>query len=249
MGITGIIEKCVQEMVKKREKSKSNYQNTNRKKAKGLGNRPSLDEYYGLEAEAYAKSNWMRRNQQKTTQFAIELLNSNQYFQKIPSENIEGAITLDLGCGTGYSSQILATSFHRVVGLDLSRDMLSYIPSNLLQPNSNLQFIQADLRALPLRENISSAIISISAYNFVSEGAKEKFTMVKLIRKALMDLFRSLSNFGRVVIEFYPTELEEKTFLQLLQEFPFQGGLLKTDSGTRKEKKFLVLQKIKPSPK
>ena len=41
-------------------------------------NRPSTDEYFGLEAEAYGSSKWMARNQIQTTQKVLELLESEQ---------------------------------------------------------------------------------------------------------------------------------------------------------------------------
>ncbi len=235
-------------------------------KKKGWGNRPSIDEYFGLEAELYARSNWMKRNQQKTARYAVELLKSNQFFQKnsfnldvkdeIPNgsdssvigKNIQSknpveypCISLDLGCGTGYSSHILAENFARVLGVDFSRDMLTF--TSLNHPNTSIHFIQADLRALPFREHLFSVAISISAFNFVSEGAREKSTVKKQIRKAFSDLRWCLQNYGKVVIEFYPTPLEEMFFMQVLKELNFQGGLLRNDPDTRKEKKYLVLQK------
>ncbi|MCF2140382.1 MAG: class I SAM-dependent methyltransferase [Candidatus Lokiarchaeota archaeon] len=231
-------------MVKKKTKKR-----LKKKKPISKNNRPMIHEYFGLDAEAYAHSQWMERNQRKTTLKAIELLNTSPYFEmeynsetkkeEIGDSYIESKLCLDLGCGSGFSSLELIHFFSRVIGLDFSRDMIKFIPNN-----NSLHLVQADLRALPFRSNLFSTVISISAYNFVSEGAKNKNQINRQIYQAFKDLIYCIGDLGKIVIEFYPTPLEEEIFFQVLKKFPIQGGMLKTDPGTRKEKKFLLLRKI-----
>ncbi|MHA1620086.1 MAG: class I SAM-dependent methyltransferase [Promethearchaeota archaeon] len=206
-------------------------------------NRPTIDEYFGLDAEAYAQSKWMARNQQETTGQAVSMLLNPELFTGDGDNG--GAldecfreIILDLGCGTGFSSYELLENFPRVIGMDFSRDMMQNIESEL-----QLNLVQADLRALPFRNKLFLTTISISAYNFVAEGAKNRNQIHKQISTALDDLHRVLGKKGRVVIEFYPTELEQETFLKVLKSRHFSGGMMITDPQSRKEKKFLILQK------
>ena len=200
-------------------------------------NRPTIDEYFGMDADAYAHSNWMARNQQETTNQAVEMLHNPELFADRGDECFEDSV-LDLGCGTGFSSYKLLQIFHRVVGMDFSRDMMQHI-----DPEFQLNLIQADLRALPFREKLFSTTISISAYNFVAEGAQNRNQIKAQIRAALDDLGRILRVGGGVVIEFYPTKLEQDSFLTVLKSLNFSGGLIINDPQTRKEKKFLLLQK------
>lgn len=49
---------------------------------------------------------------------ALELLNI---------ENEENLLILDIGCGSGISGHTISENNHMWIGLDISRDMLSYI--------------------------------------------------------------------------------------------------------------------------
>ena len=103
-------------------------------------NRPTLDEYFGLEAIKYGTSTWMARNQIRTTQRAIDLLESPALGGplQIPPYQL---LFLDIGAGTGYSSHVLLEKQIKVIGIDFSHDMLIQCPSH-----PNLSRIQADMR-------------------------------------------------------------------------------------------------------
>ncbi|QEE16921.1 class I SAM-dependent methyltransferase [Promethearchaeum syntrophicum] len=204
-------------------------------------NRPSTDEYFGLEAEAYGSSKWMARNQIQTTQKVLDLLESEQIGGKIKSKSLK-SLFLDIGCGTGFSSHtILQSNFqNRVIGVDVSSDMIKQC-----KKNSDLHLILADMRYSPFRSNIFNYIISISAFNFASAGAQSKNQMKKFIQKALESLERTLIKKGRAGIEFYPTKTEELLFVNGLKKLNFIGGLLIEQPNSKREKKFLILKKIK----
>ena len=86
--------------------------------------RPGVDAYYGLEADEYARSNWMARNQQKTTRKVLQFLNGHELGGPL-SDPFESIRLLDLGCGTGYSSHACLEAGFHVIGLEISRDMVS----------------------------------------------------------------------------------------------------------------------------
>ncbi|WP_457559162.1 class I SAM-dependent methyltransferase [Candidatus Harpocratesius sp.] len=246
-----MVNKKIKKKLKKRAEKGTGRRIRKKTEKKNISknNRPTIHEYFGLDAEAYAHSQWMERNQRNTTLKAIELLKSSPYFEiennyVTKKEEIEDSyfadnLCLDLGCGSGFSSLELIHFFSRVIGLDFSRDMIKFIPNN-----ASLHLVQADLRALPFRSNLFSTVISISAYNFVSEGAKNKNQITRQIYQAFRDLIYCMCDLSKTVIEFYPTPLEEEIFFQVLKQFPIKGGMLKTEPGTRKEKKFLLLRKI-----
>ena len=204
-------------------------------------NRPSTDEYFGLEAEAYGTSKWMARNQIQTTQKVLELIESDQIGGRIIDKSLK-ALFLDIGCGTGFSSHtILQSKFqNRVIGIDVSLDMI-----NQCEKNSDLHLILADMRYSPFRSNIFNYIISISAFNFASAGAQSKNQMKTFIQKALLALEKTLKIKGRAGIEFYPNKTEEIFFIDGLKKLNFIGGLLIEQPNSKREKKFLILKKIK----
>ena len=202
-------------------------------------NRPTLDEYFGLEAEAYGTSQWMARNQIQTTGKALELLQSEPlggFFTGLDATSDTWTV-LDIGCGTGYSSHVILDSGARVIGLDFSKDMLTQCPRD-----PELHLIHGDMRALPFRSTIVNHIISISALNFSTEGAKSREQMRSHFQAVLSHISQCLRPEGRVAVEFYPTPLEESLFHEVLRSLPFQGGFLILDPKSKREKKFLLLR-------
>ena len=126
--------------------------------------RPTVDAYFGLEAGEYGTSAWMARNQTKSTRRALELFFSDNFSEAF-SQQGQPFLCLDMGCGTGYSSHTILEAGCRVVGLDLSRDMLSQNPNDY-----QLTKIQGDIRNPPFRPNTMDHAISISAFNFCRLG-------------------------------------------------------------------------------
>ncbi len=203
------------------------------------GERPNIHSYYGVEAEDYGRSKWMKRNQQKTTKRAIVLLLSEKLgsdLQLIPEEQM----FLEIGCGTGYSTEVLILNGFRTIGIEISPDMISQADISYYK---DVHLIMADMRNLPLREAQCDHCISISAFNFASEGGSTEKDFYEGIDKSVQELHRELKSKGRAVIEFYPTEEEQKAFLSSLKHHSFEGGLLIENQDTRKEKKYLLLKK------
>jgi ubiquinone/menaquinone biosynthesis C-methylase UbiE len=197
--------------------------------------RPTVNAYYGTEAEDYAQSNWMARNQRSTSETTMQLLISDQMGGDLESEP-EESLVLDIGCGTGYSSKRFAEEGFHVIGIDRSRDMLQK-----MSDISRYNIIEADMRAIPLRSTLFDIVFSISAFNFASDGAHDSTEARMKINSALKELHRVLHDGSRVVIEFYPTLTEEQIFLSELKHFPFVGGLLIQNPKGKKEQKFLLL--------
>jgi 2-polyprenyl-3-methyl-5-hydroxy-6-metoxy-1,4-benzoquinol methylase len=80
--------------------------------------------YIGDKAFEYDTQRWMERNQKRTTLKAVEFL----FDEKLGKNNILKSfpyLILDLGCGSGFSSEVLIEKGFRVIGMDLLLDMLS----------------------------------------------------------------------------------------------------------------------------
>ena len=78
--------------------------------------------YLGEKAKEYDTLIWMERNQKKSTKMAINYL----YREDLGENKQYGKpyLILDLGCGTGYSSEILLENGHKVVGIEVLSDMI-----------------------------------------------------------------------------------------------------------------------------
>ena len=64
---------------------------------------------------------------------------------------------LDLGSGTGFFTDLLASSYNQVIGLDFSKDMLKFAQQNR---NKEIMWIEADAHKIPLQDNCIDFIYS-----------------------------------------------------------------------------------------
>ena len=148
----------------------------------------SVKDYFDKDRiEQYAKSKNIMRIQKRITLRALELLDLKQGNQ----------IILDAGCGPGFSSFLLKDLGHTIVALDLLKEFISFY--DLKEENP----IVADLCFLPFKPNTFTAIISISAIQWIIRDINKTDTRKYAI--ALIQSFYScLMPQGRVIIQFYP---------------------------------------------
>ena len=85
---------------------------------------------------------------------------------------------LDLGCGTGFFSDVLAKRFQRVIALDLSKDMLNYTKTHR-DPQINL--LNANAMSLPFQDNSLDVIYS----NLVIQWCQPLTTLLSEIKRVL----------------------------------------------------------------
>ena len=206
------------------------------------------DDYIEDKAEEYNNSKWMERNQKRTTSLTIqylfdERLNAN-------SDNRikmgEPYLILDLGCGTGYSSEVLIQNGFRVVGLDILGDMLSKAGDKKRSSKKlkSLELVLADINYLPIKANSVDHIISVSSYNFIIYGMENYGEKVKLLNDTGKYLNKILRKNGRVIIEFYPKDDQElKMFNKSFINNGFEGFMVKTNPKQKSGQTFLLLKK------
>ena len=171
-------------------------------------------DYIDEKADEYDNSVWMERNQKRTTLLSIHYLFDDK-LQDNEENGIqmgESNLILDLGCGTGFSSEVLIENGFNVIGIDLLPDMLIKLrekKKNYLNLQKNLELIMADINFLPIKPNSIDHIISISSYNFVIYGKEDHGEKVKLLGDTAKKLNKILRNKGRIIIEFYPKDEQE----------------------------------------
>lgn len=96
--------------------------------------------YNAVEARKYTVSTRVRHIQRMMTLRALELLNLPRTTSSGPTLSSsaalgsrsaqEGALLLDVGCGSGISGEVLTEQGHAWVGVDISRDMLHMAKEN-----------------------------------------------------------------------------------------------------------------------
>jgi len=137
---------------------------------------------------------------------------------------------LDLGSGTGFFTDLLASSYDQVIGLDISTDMLRFAKETR---NENISWLEADAHKIPLKDNSIDFIYSnlvIQWFNPLDEAITEMLRVLKpgglLIFTTLVDgtLHELKSSWKQVdddqhVIDF-------KTVIELNTLFNNQNGKL-----------------------
>ncbi len=68
---------------------------------------------------------------------------------------------LDLACGTGRHAVALDAAGYRMVGLDVSTELLKIAKNKAAQAHADLPLVRADLRFLPFQQNAFAAVVSL----------------------------------------------------------------------------------------
>lgn len=82
---------------------------------------------------------------------------------------VAGKRVLDVACGAGYGSNLLAETAQKVVGGDISYETIKYCKAHYDQ-KSNLQFDVMDIRKLPFADNSFDLVVSFETLEHIVEG-------------------------------------------------------------------------------
>jgi len=155
-------------------------------------------------------------------------------------------IVLDLCCGTARHSIALSKRALNVVGVDLSRSLLTIAMIRMRQAGVMLPLVRADMRFLPFRDSVFGAVISMfTSFGYLSSESEDALSLLEINRalrrkgKFLLDL----ANRDHIVktfrerdwAEFKPFYMLEKRSLDLKQSrLTSQWTLIRKDSGAVK---------------
>ena len=209
------------------------------------------NDYIKDKAEEYNSSRWMERNQKRATLLSIQYLfdeNLNN-IDTMVNKMGDQFLILDLGCGTGYSSEVLIENNFRVIGIDKLPDMLLKAKEKKTRICKKLHFLElilADINFLPIRIKSMEYIISISSYNFITYGSQNYNEKLKLINDTARYLNKILKKNGRIVIEFYPKDDQELAiFNNSFTKNGFEGFMVKSNPKQKSGQTFLLLRNDK----
>lgn len=149
---------------------------------------------------------------------------------------------LDIGCGSGISTQIGESQGHVVVGMDISPSMLSVALES--------QEIEGDLllcdmgTGVPFRPGTFDGVISISAIQWLLNADKTCNVPQRRLNRFFQTLYISMKRGGRAVMQYYPeTEKSQQMIMDTARKAGFAGGIVVDHPESKRQKKYyLVLQ-------
>ena len=97
-----------------------------------------------------------------------DLLNEHVARYRFAESLASGRSVLDLGCGVGYGSALLAAKAEQVYALDNSLGALT----SGRQGHSNIRFLQGDGAALPLRDNSIDVVVAFEVIEHLEHWAE-----------------------------------------------------------------------------
>ena len=97
----------------------------------------------------------------------------------------DGALVLDVACGAGRHARALTGLGHRVVGIDLSPDLLAEA--------EDVRAVRADMRALPFAGSFDAAVSFFTSFGYFDEAGN---------RRTLAAIFDSLREGGAFLLDF-----------------------------------------------
>jgi ubiquinone/menaquinone biosynthesis C-methylase UbiE len=110
----------------------------------------------------------------------VDRVEKEALFALLP--NLAGCRVLEVGCGTGNISQVLASRGARVVGLDVSGPMLAAAQSRARQHGYPPDLLRGLAGFLPFPGNSFDGVISVLALDFVADRQDAVREMVRVLR-------------------------------------------------------------------
>ena len=101
----------------------------------------------------------------------------------LKKENINDGLLLDLGCGTGTLTEMLAKAGFDLIGIDNSSAMLQKAQEKTLASGSDILYLNQDMRAFELFGTVRGIICICDAVNYILDPEE------------LLEVFRLVNNY------------------------------------------------------
>ena len=131
---------------------------------------------------------------------------------------VEDGLVLDLGCGTGTMTEILASAGYDMIGVDLSEDMLDIAMDKKSESGHDILYLLQDMREFELYGTVKAVVSICDSMNYITE------------EEDLEEVFRLVNNYldpkGLFIFDFntvykYKEILGEQTIAENRDECSF----------------------------
>jgi len=193
--------------------------------------------YVGEVAEKYDESSSLNNIQGKITEKCLEIMKSPR-----------NSLVLDIGCGSGISTERIMDKGNFVTGVDISREMLVLAKRRVqrIEYEGRLAEKQSDFlcvdigEGLPFKSASFDYAVSVSVLQWLCVQADHK----KLLNAFFYTLYDVLKATGMAVLQYFPeNDKQMEEVMKYASKNGFAGGTLVESSDSKKKRKtYLVLE-------
>jgi 18S rRNA (guanine1575-N7)-methyltransferase len=182
-----------------------------------------------VEAKKYTANSRIVAVQADMTLRALELLN-------LPTE--QQCLILDIGCGSGLSSEVIEDEGHVAVGMDISGSMLEVARDREIDCDLFMQDIGD---GMGFRPGCFDGAISISVIQWLCNADKSYHEPKRRLVRFFSTLYTSLARGARAVFQFYPENPDQvEMIVNAATKSGFTGGLVVDYPNSAKAKKYFL---------
>jgi cyclopropane fatty-acyl-phospholipid synthase-like methyltransferase len=173
--------------------------------------------------------NVYRSRNEEDAKKLVELIINNVELQ--PDDNI-----LDLACGTGRHSILLAEKGFNVTAVDLSKNLLSIARRAADESHVKVNYIHADLRQFSIGARFKLVINLFTSIGYF-EADEENFKIIKTA-------YNQLNNSGYFVLDFFNRRFIEKNLVpESINNFSDETIIQRRQIAEDRVKKQIIIEK------
>ena len=98
---------------------------------------------------------------------------------------IEDGIVLELGCGTGVMTELLAESGYDMIGVDNSEEMLGEAMEKRAESGHEILYLERDMREFELYGTVRAIVSVCDSMNYIGQRKKICVQVFKLVNNYL----------------------------------------------------------------
>ncbi len=107
------------------------------------------------------------------------------YIEEIfKKEGVSPKLVLDLACGTGTLTSIMAKRGYDMIGIDMSCEMLNFAREKAIEENLDILYLNQDMTDFELYGTVDAIICTLDGVNYLTEDG-ELHKMLKLVQNYL----------------------------------------------------------------
>lgn len=193
--------------------------------------------YTGEIAEEYNRSSSLNNIQSRLTERCLDILGQP-----------ENSVVLDIGCGSGISTEHILDNGNYAIGIDISTKMLELAKKRIgnlsystVPASRYCDFYEVDIgEGIPFKSATFDYAISVSVLQWLAVQKDSK----KLLNSFFYTLYDVLKTKGMAVLQYYPdSEKQMDSIVKCASKYGFTGGTLVENQDSKKKRKtYLILE-------